>query len=72
MVLITPNDELISKAFKLDFPCTNNSAEYEAFLLGLKIAKELGARNIEVKGDSHLLIQQILGEFSVKEPSLAA
>ncbi|XP_026419660.1 uncharacterized protein LOC113315612, partial [Papaver somniferum] len=47
VVLITPNDELISKASKLDFPCTNSVTEYEAFLLGLKIAKDLGARSIE-------------------------
>ncbi|XP_026459141.1 uncharacterized protein LOC113359776 [Papaver somniferum] len=72
VVLITPDDELISKAFKLDFPCTNNAAEYETFLLGLKIARNLGARNVEVKGDSRFLIQQTLGEFSVKEPTLAA
>ncbi|XP_026458811.1 uncharacterized protein LOC113359383 [Papaver somniferum] len=72
VVLITPDDELISKAFKLDFPCTHNAAEYEAFLLGLKISRDLGARNIEVKGDSHILIQKMLGEFSVKEPTLEA
>ncbi|XP_026378350.1 uncharacterized protein LOC113272768 [Papaver somniferum] len=72
VVLITPDDELISKDFKLGFPCTNNAAEYEAFLLGLKFAKDLGSQDIEVKGDSHLLIQQMLGEFSVKEPTLNA
>ncbi|KAI3838154.1 hypothetical protein MKX03_000672 [Papaver bracteatum] len=72
IVLLTPTDELISKAFKLDFPYTNNTTEYESFLIRLKISKDLNVTHLEVKGDLRLLIQQMLGEFSVKEPALAA
>ena len=39
-------------SYKLDFNCTNNMAEYEALILGLKTLKELGARRIVVHGDS--------------------
>ena len=55
-------------AYKLDFPCTNNIAEYEALLLGLNLLKYLGAKKVLVQGDSELIIRQIKGEYSAKNP----
>lgn len=55
VVFETPQGELFSYSFKLDFPCRNNVVEYEALILGLRIAKELNLGNVEVKGDSRLL-----------------
>ena len=40
-----------SHAFRLDFKCTNNIAEYEALILGLHLLKELGAKKIIVQGE---------------------
>jgi hypothetical protein len=48
-------------SYKLVFYCTNNMAEYEALILGLKTLKELGARRIVVHGDSELVIDQVKG-----------
>jgi hypothetical protein len=57
-----------SHSYKLNFQCTNNVAEYEAFLLGLKLLKKVGAKKIMVRGDSKLVIKKIKGEYSTKNP----
>jgi ribonuclease HI len=49
---------------------TNNVAEYEAVLLALSLAEELGAGDIEVVNDSELVARQIGGEYRVKQPHL--
>ena len=58
-------------SFKLNFPCTNNTAEYEAYLMGLAIANEMGIKRLRMIGDSNLVFCQAKGEFALKEPSLA-
>ena len=63
--------EPISLAFKLDFPCTNNQAEYEALILGLFTANSIGVNNLCIHGDSNLIIKQANGEFALKEQMLA-
>ena len=57
VVLTSPESHEIPLAFKLDFPCTNNEAEYEALLLGLISAQEVGARCLCIRGDSNLIIK---------------
>ena len=49
---------------------TNNVAEYRAVLLGLRLARELGARGVEVVGDSELVARQIGGQYKVKHEGL--
>ena len=49
---------------------TNNVAEYEGLLLGLKHARELGYRQVEVRADSQLLIRQLKGEYAVRHKGL--
>ena len=71
IVLYKDNREAVMKSFKFDFPCSNNTAEYEAYLAGLAIAYEIGIKHIRVVGDSNLVVCQARGEFSLKEPSLA-
>jgi len=44
-------------AYRLNFKCTNNMAEYEALLLGLKHVKKLGGIRVSIIGDSELIIQ---------------
>uniref|UniRef100_A0A2N9IE29 Integrase catalytic domain-containing protein n=1 Tax=Fagus sylvatica TaxID=28930 RepID=A0A2N9IE29_FAGSY len=71
IVLYKDDGEAVTKFFKFDFPCSNNAAEYEAYLAGLAIAYEMGIKHLRVIGDSNLVVCQVLGEFSLKEPSLA-
>jgi ribonuclease HI len=49
---------------------TNNVAEYRALLLGLELARELGAEEVEVVNDSELIARQIGGEYKVKHAGL--
>jgi ribonuclease HI len=61
-----------SHSYKLNFQCTNNIAEYEALMLGLKLLKKVGAKQIMVRGDSELIIKKIKGEYAAKHPRLRA
>ena len=49
---------------------TNNVAEYRAVLLGLELARELGASSVEVVNDSQLIARQIGGQYKVKHAGL--
>ncbi|MEJ7789465.1 MAG: ribonuclease HI family protein [Thermoleophilaceae bacterium] len=49
---------------------TNNVAEYRAVLLGLELARELGASDVEVVNDSELVSKQIGGQYKVKHAGL--
>jgi ribonuclease HI len=49
---------------------TNNVAEYRAVLLGLELARSVGARSVEVVNDSELVARQIGGQYKVKNPGL--
>ena len=49
---------------------TNNVAEYRALIAGLRAAAGLGARDVEVRGDSQLLLRQMTGAYRVKHPAL--
>ena len=41
-------------------------AEYEALLLGIEIAKDMGIKLLSIKGDSDLIVQQVKGQFACK------
>ena len=49
---------------------TNNVAEYQALLLGVRRAQELGAEELEVVADSELMIRQLSGAYQVRAPAL--
>ncbi len=49
---------------------TNNVAEYRALLRGLERAAALGAREIELVGDSELVARQLTGVYKVKHPAM--
>lgn len=49
---------------------TNNVAEYQGLLLGLRRARELGAEELEVVSDSELMIRQLSGVYQVRAPAL--
>ena len=57
IVLISPGGEMIILMYKLEFVTTNNIATYEALILGLKDAKDMGIHKISIYGDSKLVVQ---------------
>ena len=56
LLLISPLGEHMRYVIRLHFPASNNMAEYEALLSGLRIAIELGIKRLDVRGDSQLVI----------------
>jgi ribonuclease HI len=72
VVLISPLKETIHLSFKLDFKTINNITEYEALLLGLNSAKEMGIKILKVFGDADLIIQQVNSTFQAKHVRLKA
>jgi ribonuclease HI len=60
-VIISPSGEYIDLSVRLEFACTNDQVEYESLLHGLEYLRDLGARDVDVLGDSNLIVQQIRG-----------
>ena len=55
--IILKNEEgiLIEVSLALSFPTSNNQAEYETFLAGLRLAEDLGAKEVKISTDSQLV-----------------
>ena len=62
----TPEGNKIQCMIRLDFPTTNNEAEYEASVAGLDLAKVVGAENMVVHCDSQVATSQINGGYKCK------
>ena len=69
-VVATPDGEVLERLGETIGPATNNVAEYRAVLLGIERARGLGAREIELIGDSELVVRQVRGEYKVKDATL--
>ena len=67
VVITTPDGKVLKYRVQLKFPATNNEAEYEGILTGLRLRKTLGAKNLLIQSDSKLVIGQIRGEYEAKE-----
>ena len=68
--MITPQGYAIPKAYKLLFPCTNNIAEYEALVINIKTTLEWNVTELQVYGDSQLVINQVNDEYNTKDEKL--
>ena len=66
MVIQTLEGDKIRCMIRLDFPTTNNEAEYEALVARLDLAKTAGAENIVVHCDSQVVTSQINGGYECK------
>jgi ribonuclease HI len=69
-VISAPDGTPLGEHAQLLGRTTNNVAEYRALLLGLQGARELGASEVDVIGDSELIAKQVLGEYKVKNAAL--
>uniref|UniRef100_I1R2Q1 RNase H type-1 domain-containing protein n=1 Tax=Oryza glaberrima TaxID=4538 RepID=I1R2Q1_ORYGL len=69
-VLTSPNGVPIRYAARLQFDTTNNVAEYEAILLGLRKAKALGIRRLLIRTDSKLVASHVDKSFEAKEEGM--
>jgi ribonuclease HI len=69
-VLISPSKIKTCYAARLDFNCTNNIAEYEALLLGLRKLKAMGIRREILKSDSQVISSHIDNSNKASDPKL--
>lgn len=70
IVIKTPAGEVVAAWGKTIGETTNNQAEYQALEAALEKAKELGAEQVDCYLDSLLVVQQVKGEWKVKEATL--
>ncbi|WJX63867.1 hypothetical protein P8452_48702 [Trifolium repens] len=70
IVLEGPDGVLIEQSLRFAFKASNNQAEYEALLAGMKLAKEMDITDLKAKSDSQLVTNQVSGEFQAKDPQL--
>lgn len=69
-VIYENGNEIWSQSLFVGLKETNNYAEYKGLILGLNKACELGIQNLQVQGDSQLIIKQMKGEYKVTSENL--
>jgi ribonuclease HI len=69
-VATDPKGEVLAERSETIGKATNNVAEYRALLLGIELASELGAGELELVGDSQLIVRQVEGAYKVKQEHL--
>jgi ribonuclease HI len=72
LLFISPLGKHLRYVLRLHFPASNNVAEYEALVNGLHIAIELGVRCLNARGDSQLVINQVMKNSHCRDPKMEA
>jgi ribonuclease HI len=70
VVFVSPQKHMLPFAFRLNEPCSNNVAEYQALIAGLQMALDMKISYSEVYGDSKLVINQLLTHYEVRNEGL--
>lgn len=68
-VLVSPDGIIAENGVRIG-QTTNNRAEYEALIHGLRAARDYGFTDVQVRGDSELIVQQVRGEWDTNDPDL--
>jgi ribonuclease HI len=69
IVFKIPQSSIYPHAIRLEFPCTNNEAEYEALIQGMTLALQMKVENMVVTGDSELVINHIKKSIESRKKS---
>jgi ribonuclease HI len=72
LVFISPLRVHMRYVIRLHFVASNNIAEYEALVNGLHIAAELGIKRLDIRGDSQIIVEQVMKESSYHDPKMEA
>jgi ribonuclease HI len=72
LLFISPLEKHVRYVLRLHFPASNNVAEYEALVIGLHIAVELGVRRLDARGDSQLVIDQVMKNSHCRDQKMEA
>lgn len=69
-IIFDESEKLVGFDCKFSLEATNNQAEYSALLVGLKLAKKHGIKDLNCFLDSELVVKQIKGEYSIKSSEI--
>jgi ribonuclease HI len=72
LLFISSLGKQLRYVLRLHFPASNNVAEYEALVNGLRITIELGVRRLDARGDSQLVIDQVMRSSHYRDPKMEA
>jgi ribonuclease HI len=72
VIFTSPKGDKLQYVLQIHFCASNNVAEYEALVHGLKLAKEIGIRRILCFGDSDLVVHQVSGEWDAKDANMGS
>jgi ribonuclease HI len=72
LLFISPLGKHMRYAVRLHFPVSNNMAEYESLLYSLRIVVETGIKRLDVRGDSQLVIDQVMKNASCHDDKMEA
>nr|GEZ48225.1 reverse transcriptase domain-containing protein [Tanacetum cinerariifolium] len=70
LILTNPEGVEFTYALRFQFAASNNEAEYEALIAGLRIATQMGVKNVQANVDSKLVANQVLGTYVAKEDNM--
>lgn len=70
--LQSPSGELIRQSFSFGFPASNNEAEYESLIAGLRLAKAVKAKRLSAYCDSQLVASQFSGDYDARNDRMDA
>jgi ribonuclease HI len=72
VVLTSPKNDQLRYVLQIHFVASNNVAEYEALVYGLKVSKDIGICQIMCFSDSDLVIQQCFGIWDVHDANMGS
>jgi ribonuclease HI len=72
LLFISPLGKHVRYVLRLHFPASNNVAAYEALVNGLRIAVELGVQRLDARGDSQLVIDQVMKNSHCRDRKMEA
>nr|GEV50729.1 reverse transcriptase domain-containing protein [Tanacetum cinerariifolium] len=70
LILTSPQGAEFTYALRFQFIASNNEAEYEALVDGLRIAVRMGVKHVQVRVDSKLVANQVLGTYVAKKDNM--
>ena len=71
IVFISPEGVRLERSLRLGFRLSNNKAEYEELIVGLKASTKLDAEVVEIFSNSHLVVSHVEGSFEARDPQMA-
>ena len=72
LILVSPEGHRVHCAMRFSFKASNNKAEYEALITGLKLAKEMQVKSLGIYSDSQLIVRQVTNEYQVRGKKMVA